>query len=317
MDTSKLLEGAATTGANAMTGGLAGAGASLLTGLVGGDQDKKQLEQQQKLTDMSVAAQKQLYDYTFNQDTYGRDVKNMKAAGLNPALLYGLGGSSGQTGTTGSAGTGTASGAADREMAKSQQAAVGLEQAKIQSEIGVNEAMAEKYNAEAEKTAGVDTEKATAEIGEIGATIDKIMEEVKNFQVGRRLMEIESNLKGAQTEKAMQEITNLRTQNKIDEGQAKSLIEITVQQAVNEKIKGIVMKKGIEMTDAQMKNMANQIAVEWGKIGVGIEGNKISQDKVDVDQIFNNFKMKHPNVLEHTGGMLEELKNGMRDWIKK
>lgn len=317
MDTSKLIEGAVTTGANAMTGGLAGAGAGLLTGLVGGDQDKKQLEQQQKLTDMSVAAQKQLYDYTFNQDTYGRDVKNMKAAGLNPALLYGLGGASGQTGTTGSGGTGTASGAADREMAKSQMAAVNLEQAKVKSEISVNESMAEKYKAEAEKTSGVDTEKVHSEIGEIGATIDKIAEEVKNFQVSRRLMEIESNLKGAQTEKAMQEIINLRTQNKIDEGQAKSLIEITVQQAMNEKIKGIVMKKGLEMTDAQMKNMASQIAVEWGKIAVSTESNKISQDKIDVDQIFNNYKMKHPNVMEHVGGMLEELKEGAKSWVRK
>ena len=89
-----------------------GAGLGLL---LGKENDRRQINQQQKLTDMQVQAQKNLTDYNrasqlqmWKDTNYGAQVQQMKQAGINPALLYGGGGGGG---TTANVSTGSVSGA--------------------------------------------------------------------------------------------------------------------------------------------------------------------------------------------------------------
>ena len=74
--------------------------------------DKRQLEMQQKLQEMQEAGNKRMANYTqglnkemWDYTNYENQMKHMKAAGLNPALMYGQGGGGGSTANGGSAGS--------------------------------------------------------------------------------------------------------------------------------------------------------------------------------------------------------------------
>ena len=64
--------------------------------------DRRQLRQQEKLNQQSLAFNQKLYDYQnskqlefWQKTNYPAQVEQLKKAGLNPALLYGSGGSGG------------------------------------------------------------------------------------------------------------------------------------------------------------------------------------------------------------------------------
>ena len=100
-----------------------------------------------------------MWDYT----NYENQKRHLEAAGLNPALLYGMscGGGATAAGAQGM-GAGIASG---HEMGIKQQGrGMGLQTAAIASQIDLNNSQAEKNRAEAEKTAGVDTNLQNANI---------------------------------------------------------------------------------------------------------------------------------------------------------
>lgn len=95
------IEGIATNAANSLTGGIIGAGMGLM---LEGHNDRRQLEQQQKLMDMQIAANKDMANFNYQnqmkmwkETNFGPQVEELKKAGLNPALLYAKGGTPGQT----------------------------------------------------------------------------------------------------------------------------------------------------------------------------------------------------------------------------
>lgn len=94
------------------------------------------------------------WDYT----NWENQVDHLKKAGLNPALMYAKGGTGGQTGGGQAQGVGLSP--SNQEAVKAQQMGMALQLAQLKSQIEVNESVAKKNTAEAEKTAGVDTEAA-------------------------------------------------------------------------------------------------------------------------------------------------------------
>lgn len=94
------------------------------------------------------------WDYT----NWENQVDHLKKAGLNPALMYAKGGTGGQTGGGQAQGVGLSP--SNQEAIKAQQIGMALQLAQLKSQIEVNESVAKKNTAEAEKTAGVDTEAA-------------------------------------------------------------------------------------------------------------------------------------------------------------
>lgn len=94
------------------------------------------------------------WDYT----NWENQIDHLKKAGLNPALMYAKGGAGGQTGGGQAQGVGLSP--SNQEAVKAQQMGMALQLAQLKSQIEVNESVAKKNTAEAEKTAGVDTEVA-------------------------------------------------------------------------------------------------------------------------------------------------------------
>ena len=81
--------------------GLIGTGMGLL---LEGHNDRRQLRQQEKLQNLEIKGSKELTDYNaakqlemWKATNYPAQVEQMKLAGLNPALAYGMGGGGGVT----------------------------------------------------------------------------------------------------------------------------------------------------------------------------------------------------------------------------
>ena len=120
----------------------AAAGSGVLGGLVNqlfaGRNDKRQIRQQQKLTDMQVAANKQMADYEqelglkmWKDTNYPAQIEMMKAAGLNPAAVLSNGG--GGSGATGASAAGVGGGqAANAAQTQANQNELGLQMAQMQ-----------------------------------------------------------------------------------------------------------------------------------------------------------------------------------------
>lgn len=165
----QLLSTAGSVGGAAVGGMAAQAGGALIDEMFGisDKADKRQLQQQEKLNEQvaeinkkqakySQQLQQEMWDYT----NYENQVKHMEKAGLNPALLYGMGGGGGSTAGSASAGSisgGQAATAAAAQQAATQQMMLGLQAQKTASEIELNKAAAEEKRAGAGKQ-GAETE---------------------------------------------------------------------------------------------------------------------------------------------------------------
>lgn len=173
----------------AIAGQIAGAGMGLVLGSI---QDKRQLKQQDKLSQQQLKYQRQLTDYNMSKQlemwkatSYEAQREQMEKAGLNPALMYGMSGGGGTT--TGSAGGniggGTAQGASGEGM-------MGLQLASQMAQIKLMEAQANKTNVEAANIGegGIDTKLKET-------NIQSLSQGIKNQQAAEKLMGIDKGLK--------------------------------------------------------------------------------------------------------------------------
>lgn len=179
-----------------------GAGAQGASNLVGSlfglafekHNDRRQLRQQKKLSEQQMGFDKQMTDYQFQKqlqmwkDTnYGAQMAELKAAGLNPGLIYGMSGGGGTT--TGSGGSGSvhapaAPAGGGEIMGLSGQA---MQAQLLGAQIKVMESQAKKNEADANYTSGAGTELA-------GAQIKDLLQGVENKKAQQVLTEIQSDL---------------------------------------------------------------------------------------------------------------------------
>lgn len=171
-----------TAGAMISAGANVAGGAMGFLDIGGNRMRRKQVEQQRKLTNIQLDANKQLADYgmgiskeMFEYTGYGAQRRQMEEAGLNPALMYGHAGAGGSTASAsgGSAGGGQASDEASLKQAQMAQQGMLLQLAKLGSEIAVNKATAKEKEANAELT----SEKKTTEINQRDVLIEKLRQE--------------------------------------------------------------------------------------------------------------------------------------------
>ena len=223
---------------DAATGGLVSGVGSFVSGLFGGGggidyHDQKKLMEKQhgyELENMDYQAklneemaqrnqqrQNEYFGMTAEYNSAKSQKQRLEEAGLNPALMYGSAGSGG-------AGTGSTGGASGSGVGLSQAQAVGmgLQLSQIKAQTNLMNAEAAKAYADANKTKGVDTEKAKQDIKESEAKIDeivaKIPSEKQQYYVGKAY---EESLKAAKelseslAAKTDQEKLNLRIQEHI------------------------------------------------------------------------------------------------------
>lgn len=184
-----------------MIGAIIGAGIGLAGSLLGrkkqNDDQKEMMELQAKLNQQQAQYNQGLAKDMWNYTSFPNQVKKMKDAGLNPALIYGMGGQGGS-----SSGAGQASGVGLSD-AKGMQTGIaiqgmGLELANLASQVELNKSQAEKNRAEAEKTAGVDTQVQQA-------TMENLIAQTANEKVKKGLIYADTRFKDA-----LEEITRAK-----------------------------------------------------------------------------------------------------------
>ena len=129
------------------------------------------MRNQQRLMDVQQRNQmdlnrqgKALQMEMWNETNYGAQMKHMKEAGLNPALMYGMKGGGGAT--TGSQGGGSASGG-NAQMSK----VMALEGMQMQSQIDLTKAQTNKVKAEEDSIRGVEGTTGNAQIKKLLAEV--------------------------------------------------------------------------------------------------------------------------------------------------
>lgn len=208
----EFLESAGNATADGLTGGLA----SGITGAVGGlfgmigakKRMKRQVEAQKELNEQAAKLnyeygekaaenaykrQMEMYERSYQDQSYAAMRGQMEDAGLSVGLMYGGGGSGGAGGATtgapqgetGGAEAGRADGPAAQQAAAIQQAQMGLGLVSMKKDLAIKDAQIEEINAAAEKQraeAANITEQKITTVQSRDALVQKLIQEgMKDF----------------------------------------------------------------------------------------------------------------------------------------
>ncbi len=208
----------ATTGANALTGGLVNG----ILGLFGGSKRAEQRQYQHEKEMMALqnkyntqaAAQSMEYAKTMNRINFEQQnqmfdkqaewnspeqqKQRLKDAGLNPALMYGIGG---EGGSSVSSGGGAGAQVQGVNNTGTQAVMMGLQAKSIESQIALNNAQASKINAETEKTEK-ETEKTTAETESVWSGIELLKARTSSEKARIKLTNMQTELTEAMREES-------------------------------------------------------------------------------------------------------------------
>lgn len=234
-------------------------GMGLISGIIGGitgaASEKRQFAHEKEMMGLqaqynkeaaaySQQLQKEMWDYT----NYSNQVKHLKEAGLNPALLYGMSGGGGSS-------TGSAQ-AAGVSNPGTTAVGMGLDAAKLFSEIRLTNAEATKAEAEGEKISGVDTELTKAQTNL--ATFNATLAETK----GKLTMEQVETQKQL-TSKLVEEVRLLKTNADIAEETKENEIQKSAQELLNMQWEGFLKQMQGKLADEQAKLIKEQCEVVW------------------------------------------------------
>ena len=190
------LGAAATAGAGSIIGSTGGA---LLGMLFQGNQDKRQIRMNQQLAGIQRQNQMLLMDYQnakqlemWEKTNYKAQVEQLKKAGLNPAMLYGMGGAGGSIVGGGMPSGSGVTGVTDMVT---PMATMGLSLGKNIAETELMKAQADKLKAEAENLRGVERQLKYKNISDLISQINNRDAQTELIKVQTNIASIEEDIK--------------------------------------------------------------------------------------------------------------------------
>lgn len=289
-----------------MIGAIIGAGIGLAGSLLGRKQQnsdqREMMELQAKLNQQQAQYNQGLAKDMWNYTSFPNQVKKMKDAGLNPALIYGTGG---QGGSTSGAGQANGVGLSDAKGMQTGLAiqGMGLELANLASQVELNKSQAEKNRADAEKTAGVDTQLTETEtkLKERIASLQDTVEKVLNSQ---EKMNAANYFKiQAEERKVWEEARKAVVDAEIAEKTKDASIEAAAIANWKNILAGIESIGRTSLYEQQIEKLKNDMAVAWANVALGEKSVSNEADKIANDLIIG---MKGLDIKER------EL---LKDWI--
>lgn len=241
--------------------------------LLQGINDRRQLRQQQKLQDMQIKGDKQITDYNalkqmemWRNTNYPAQMAMLKAAGLNPALIYEGGGQGGSTAITQGNVTGAAAPTGGQEI--QQMMAMGLTRDLQLAQIENIKATTEKTKAETQKTTGVDTQLAQQTIEGIKQTIQSQQTQQAltraqtaltdlDAQFASATMENRKSIVNLQLSKIIEEVSIIENDRQISDATKQDAINTIKREALQVYLENQLIKSQTALTDEQ-KNVAQQ-----------------------------------------------------------
>ena len=297
----------AKTGANMLTGGIVNG----IMGLFGGSKkaeqrqyqhEKEMMALQNKYNTQAAALsmdyaktmnrinfeqQNQMFDKQAKWNSPEQQKQRLKEAGLNPGLMYGIGG---EGGSSVSSGGGSGVGVQGVSNTGTQAVMMGLQAKAIESQIALNNAQASKINAETENTEA-DTGKTKADTKVSIVNADNIEEATKlikeqqlSEQSKRELNEAEKNYKIRVTElqDALEKLTNAK---ETESWYLSRSIEMETYKLSKEAEKIIKEIDGLEV-DNDVKRRTADLIVEQTKMNIKSTMQSIleSQSRVTINE---------------------------------
>lgn len=202
-------------------------------------------------------------------------MKELKTAGLNPGLIYGMGGAGGQT-TNNNAGEGP-QGAQIQNADVSKGMGMMLQTALQKAQVDNLNADTNQKNVLANKAATVDTEEAKGRIA-------LLSEGVESENAKQVLMDIEKDIKNVEqyvaTETQNAQVASIKTMlrrstaemhmlerdNEISAETKDEKIKLIEQEVVNKMVDADLKRAMIGKTAAEIENMKQQIILEAGRL---------------------------------------------------
>lgn len=262
-------------------------------------EDKRQLSQQQKLQDLQVGGAMQLTNYNTQKQlelwkatNYPAQMEQLKTAGLNPALMYGMGGGGA---TTANIDQGNVSGAEAPKGGGEIAAMMGLGLQRAQLSL----LDAQRKNIEADtankqanttKTAGVDTaateqgieeSKAKQELTEVQTEINYIQQHIATMTQNTAVALIQRQL-----QQATETLNQAVRENKIGDATKQSQIETIKAQLAGIYIDNAVKKAQLGKTEAETKSITTAIKQKWNELQNQADYNAIQKQLADFQTSF-------------------------------
>ena len=156
------------------------------------------MEYAKTMNQINFEQQNQMFEKQAEWNSAEQQKQRLKEAGLNPALMYGIGG---EGGSSTSSGGGTGAQVAGVNNAGTQAVMMGLQAKSIESQIALNNAQASKINAETEKTEK-ETIKTGAETENIWSGIELLKKQTSSEEAKIRLTNMQTELTEAMREES-------------------------------------------------------------------------------------------------------------------
>lgn len=316
--------------------GIIGGGLGLIAGAIN---DDRQIAQQQKLTDQQIKAQKDLGKFnqglaldTWLKTNYAAQREEMRKAGLNVGLMYGMAGGGGATTHGGSAGnvtTGTAPNPGGEIM---HGMAMGLQGQLMMAQKENIEANTEKTKADTAKTTGVDTQKTGAEVTNLQQITQNAQVQNQIMQYERDIKQLEATIKDQTKEETIAQISKINdklygeaksamAKGSIDENTTNTLIQQIQQNAVEQGLRiagqqaGLIkigadtaaVKQATQKMATEIVNMTQANAREWAKLSIDQKELIIKQALQANQTAQTTFNTSTPAVIRQWIGILDGI----------
>ena len=235
----------------------------------------RQINQQRELTQIQSAAQKDLTDYNqekayqmWQKTNYGAQVEELKKAGLNAGLLYGMGGAGGATAnvTAGSV-TGGQAPQGGREIQDLMQ--IGLQSELLKAQIdNIKADTANKEedtknkpkigaNLEANTKSilqGIFNQKAAEELTKWQASLEQV-----KTQLANATFEEQTQLVQTQLQQFKQMLRSATVRANVDEKTEDTMIENATAELVKTRVEAALLRSEINVNAQEVKNMREEI----------------------------------------------------------
>lgn len=281
-----------------------------------GHEDKRQLNQQQKLQNLQIAGSKELTDYNYQKQldmwhstNYGAQMEELKKSGLNAGLIYGMSG--GGATTTGS-GSGSVTGAHAPVGGGEIMGIMQMRNMEAQNEVLKSQAELNRTQAKNIGEGGIDTKvKETS--------IEQMIAETKNTKAQTALTNIQTGIADLQktiidstqmdqirlidmaAQKAQSELNIIKQQEDITNETKDAMIGKSRQEYLNAIIQGNLMKSNIKVNAAEINKMSQDILQRAQEL-------QLRGKEINIKSFEATIRANYPSLEDTAGSMLNSIK---------